>query len=101
MGRRNRTGIAAVVVVVVVDGGDDVDEEGGCADEVADTVAVAEIVGFAAFLALAVVAVVDFGSSCLPVMLMALEAWFERDTTAFCWWLKSLPPRERRKISEA
>lgn len=101
-----------VVVIVAaaaaaVDGGDDVDVEDGCVDGVVGTVvvaaAVAGIVDFDAFRALAVVVVaaaVDLDSSCLPVML-AMEAWFARDTKASYRWLKSLLPWGRRKRSEA
>lgn len=71
-----------------VDDGDGVDVEDGCVDGAVGTAAaVAGVVDFVAFQALAfvvvVVVVVDLHSSCLPGVL-ALEAWFERDTKAFC-----------------
>lgn len=72
-----------MAVVAAVDDGDGADEEDGCVDEVVGTVAVAGIVDFAAFQPLTTVVVVDLDSSCSPVVLAA-EAWFERDTTASC-----------------
>lgn len=96
--------VVAIVVAAAVDDGDDVDVEDGCVDGVVGTVAAAGIVDFDAFRALAVVVVVvaavDLDSSCLPGML-AMEAWFERDTKASYRWLKSLLPWGRRKRSEA
>lgn len=99
--------VVIVAAAAAVDGGDDVDVEDGCVDGAVGTVvvaAVAGIVDFDAFRALAVVVVVaaavDLDSSCLPVML-AMEAWFERDTKASYRWLKSLLPWGRRKRSEA
>lgn len=79
-----------VVIVVAVDDGYDADVEDGCVDVVVGMVAVVvEIVDFVAFRALVVavaaavvVAVAVVGSCCLFGML-ALAAWFERDTKAF------------------
>lgn len=78
--------VVIVAAVAAVDDGDGVDVEDDCVDEVVGTVVAAEIVDFDAFRALkvvVVVVVVDLDSSCLPGRL-ALEAWFERDTKAFC-----------------
>lgn len=82
--------VVVVVVAVVaaaaaaVDDGDGVDVEDGCVDGAVGTAAAVGVVDFAAFQALAsVVVVVDLDSSCLPGTL-ASEAWFERDTKAFC-----------------
>lgn len=99
--------VVIVAAAAAVDDGDDVDVEDGCVDGVVGTVAAAAVAGIVdsdAFRALAVVVVaaaaVDLDSSCLPVML-AMEAWFERDTKASYRWLKSLLPWGRRKRSEA
>lgn len=98
--------VVIVAAAAAVDDGDDVDVEDGCVDGVVGTVAAAAVAGIVdsdAFRALAVVvvaAVVDLDSSCLPVML-AMEAWFERDIKASYRWLKSLLPWGRRKRSEA
>lgn len=77
--------VVIVAAVAAVGDGDGVDVEDDCVDEVVGTVVAAEIVDFDAFRALkvVVVVVVDLDSSCLPGRL-ALEAWFERDTKAFC-----------------
>lgn len=86
--------VVAVVdaAAAAVDDGDGVDVEDGCVDGAVGTAAAAAagVVDFVAFQALAfvvvvvvVVVVVDLHSSCLPGVL-ALEAWFERDTKAFC-----------------
>lgn len=97
-----------VVTVVAVDDGYDADVEDGCVDVVVGIVAAVEIVDFVAFRALVVavvvvvvvVAVAVVGSCCLFGML-ALTAWFERDTKAFFQSLKSLSPWDRWKRSVA
>lgn len=78
-----------VVIVVAADDGYDVDVEDGCVDGVVDTVAAAEIVDFDSFrtLVVAVVVVVGVGvvvGSCCLLVMLALEAWFERDIKASC-----------------